>query len=122
MQLAPTLDLALLGLPGILLGMLLGYVFGGVETLRARDRLSLGIISSFVGGMILSLIIVVYHEIQTMEMIFIILSFFGGYLLGVFSNWAPTPQPRATRHIIYDPEDEDAEFDRQIKEALGGSE
>ncbi|MHA1769320.1 MAG: hypothetical protein ACTSV3_05650 [Candidatus Thorarchaeota archaeon] len=122
MQLAPTLDLALLGLPGILLGMLLGYVFGGVETLRARDRLSLGIISSFVGGMILSLIIVVYHEIQTMEMIFIILSFFGGYLLGVFSNWTPTYQPRAASHIIYDPEDEDAEFDRQIKEALGGSE
>lgn len=119
MQIAPTLDMALIGLPGILLGMLLGYVFGGLESLRTRDRLGLGLLSSIIGGLIISLILVVYIEIQTMEMFFIILSFFGGYMLGVFSNWAPTPKPRASRRIVYEPEDDDDEFDRQIEEALG---
>lgn len=119
MQLAPTIDMALIGLPGILLGMLLGYVFGGVKSFRTRERLGLGFLSSIIGGIIISLILTVYIEIRTMEMFFIILSFFGGYMLGVFSNWAPTPRPRKARHIVYDPEDDDEEFDRQIKEALG---
>ena len=119
MQLAPTIDMALIGLPGILLGMLLGYVFGGLESLRTRERLGLGVFSSVIGGMIISLILMAYIEIRTMEIFFIILSFFGGYMLGVFSNWAPTPRPRKARHIMYDPDDEDEEFDRQIEEALG---
>jgi hypothetical protein len=119
MQLVPTIDMALIGLPGILLGMLLGYVFGGLESLRTRERLGLGLVSSIIGGIIISLILTEYIEIRTMEIVFIILSFFGGYILGVFSNWAPTPKPRKEKHIIYEPEEDDEEFNRQIEEALG---
>lgn len=121
MQAAPSFYLALIGLPGILLGMLLGYVFGGMKSLRLTDRACLGLITSFMAGITISLILAVYIEISTLEMLVIISSFFGGYVIGALSNWAPTPKPRKKRRVVFDPESEDEEFDRQLEEALGGS-
>jgi fructose-specific phosphotransferase system IIC component len=120
MQAAPSLDIALLGLPGILLGMLLGYVFGGVSGLRAVDRLALGLVSAFIGGLIIWLTLDVYIDLTSVELVFIIASFFGGYMVGAFSNWEPPNRPRMKRHIRFDPEADDEDFDRQLEEALGG--
>jgi hypothetical protein len=120
MQAASSLGIALLGLPGILLGMLLGYVFGGVSSFRAIHRLVLGIISSFMGGLIIWLILSVYVDLTAVELVFIIASFFGGYAIGASSNWAPPRRSEKRRHMRFDPAADDEEFDRQLEEALGG--
>ena len=123
MQVAPTLDTALLGVPGIFIGLILGYYLGGYEKFKAIDRIGLGIISSFFAGIITTVVLMMFvPTIATLEAIFIILSYFGGYALGAVSNWAPTPEKPAVRHIVYEPdeEDDDDAFDREIEETLRG--
>lgn len=120
MQIAPTLDTALLGVPGILIGLLLGYIFGGYESFRAIDRIGMGIISSIFAGVITSVILMIYVPLTTYEAIFIVLSYFGGYILGAASNWAPTPEKPPKTHIVYEPDDDDEAFDREIEETLRG--
>jgi hypothetical protein len=121
MQVAPTLDTAILGVPGILIGLLLGYTFGGFESFRAIDRIGLGIISSIFAGVITTVVLMIYLTLTTFEAIFIVISYFGGYALGAASNWAPTPEKAPKTHIIYEPDDDDDEaFDREIEETLRG--
>jgi hypothetical protein len=121
MQVAPTLDTALLGVPGIFIGLILGYYLGGYERFGAKDRIGLGIISSFFAGIITTVVLMIFvPTIATLEAIFIILSYFGGYVLGAVSNWAPTPEKPPTRHIVYEPDDDDDAFDREIEETLRG--
>lgn len=118
------LDVAILGAPGLLIGIASGYVLAGMEDLSFNYRFGLGIIISFFGGMITSLFFLNINlglpiTISTYEIIFIILSFFGGYVLGAIANWAPLPEKQPKRHVIFEPEDED-EFDREIEGAMGG--
>ncbi len=120
MQVAPTLDTALLGVPGILIGLLLGYTIGGHESFRTIDRIGLGIISSVFAGVITSVVLMIFVPVTTFEAIFIISSYFGGYALGAVSNWAPTPEKPPKRHIVYEPDDDDEAFDREIEETLRG--
>jgi len=121
MQVAPTLDTALLGVPGIFIGLVLGYTIGGHESFRTIDRIGLGIISSVFAGVITSVVLMIFVPVTTFEAIFIILSFFGGYTLGAVSNWAPTPEKPPMSHIIYEPDDDDDDaFDREIEETLRG--
>jgi hypothetical protein len=120
MQVAPTLDIALIGFPGLLIGLLIGYIIGGMSSLRLIDRVALGIMISGIGGLILSLLINFFVPITSLEMIFVVLAFFGGYFLGLFLNWTPPADPGPKHHIVYEPDDED-EFDREIEEALGDS-
>lgn len=121
MQVAPTLDTALLGVPGIFIGLFLGYFIGGNESFRAIDRIGLGIISSIFGGVITTVVLMIFiPTIATLEAIFIILSYFGGYALGAVSNWAPEPEKAPKRHIVYEPDDDDDAFDREIEETLRG--
>lgn len=117
MQIAP-LDIALIGLPALLLGLVIGYVIGGMPNLRLIDRIGLGIIISGIGGLIFSLLVSFFFPITSLEMIFIILAFVGGYTLGLFLNWTPPIDLGPKSHIIYEPDDDDA-FDREIDEALG---
>jgi hypothetical protein len=119
MQVAPTLDIALVGLPGILLGVMAGYFIGGIPSLRLIDRIALGIIISGAGGLILSFAIGSFLLIGPLEIIFVVLSFAGGYILGLFLNWKSPVETKRKQHIIYESEDDDA-FDREIEEALGG--
>ncbi|MFW9809424.1 MAG: hypothetical protein ACFFE6_08605 [Candidatus Thorarchaeota archaeon] len=120
MQVAPTLDMAVLGVPGVVIGLILGYYFGGFERFGALDRIVMGIISSIFLGVISTVAMMTFLDLSTFEAVFIVLSYFGGYVLGAASNWAPTPEKPLKRHIIYEPDDDEA-FDREIEEALSGS-
>jgi hypothetical protein len=121
MQAPPTLDMAILGVPGVILGLGLGYYFGGYESFRAIDRIGLGIISSIFAGVITAFLIMNYGiPLTTFEVIFIVLSYFGGYVIGAVSNWAPTPEKPRKSHIVYEPDDDDEAFDKEIEDALSG--
>ena len=126
MQGTPSIDVAILGVPGLLVGLLFGYTFGGMSSLSLNYRIGLGIITSFFGGLITGLLFMsqplssyIPFLIGPFEVILMILSYLGGYVLGAISNWAPLPEPSLKRHIIYEPDD-DEEFDREIEEVLGG--
>ena len=121
MQATPTLDIALLGLPGLFLGLVIGYSVGGMISLRLIDRIGLGIVISGVGGLILSLLISFFIPITSLVMMFVVLAFVAGYGLGLFFNWTPPVETGPKSHIIYEPDDDEA-FDREIEEALGGKE
>lgn len=120
MQVAPTLDMAIFGVPGIIIGLGFGYFFGGYESFRPIDRIGMGIISSIFAGVITTVVIMIYIPLSTFEAIFIVLSYFGGYSIGALSNWAPSPEKPPKSHIIIEPDDDDEEFDREIEEALTG--
>lgn len=120
-QVAPTLDIALLGLPGLFLGLVMGYMIGGMASLRLADRIGLSVVISGVGGLILSLVISFFISITSLVTVFIILAFVGGISLGLVLNWTPPVGSGPINHIIYEPEDDDA-FDREIEDALGGKE
>jgi len=119
MQVTPTLDIALIGIPGLFLGLALGYMIGGMGNFRSVDRIGLSIVISGVGGLILSLVISFFISITSLETGFIILAFIGGSILGLVLNWTPMVGSGPKSHIIYEPDDDDA-FDREIEEALGG--
>ena len=119
MQGTPTLENAIFAVPGLLIGMLLGYVIGGTDDFTMNYRIGLGLIVSFFAGMITGLLFYVQFSLSTFEVILIILSYFGGYALGAVANWAPLPEKPPKRHIIFEPDDDD-DFDREIEEAMGG--
>ena len=126
MQGTPNIDVAILGVPGILIGLLLGYIIGGMTSLNFGYRIGLGIVFSSFGGMITALVFssdpirdFLPFVVGPFEFILIIVSYLGGYVLGAVSNWAPLPEKAAKRHIIFEPDD-DEDFDREIEEALGG--
>ncbi|MCJ7817765.1 MAG: hypothetical protein MUP60_02840 [Candidatus Thorarchaeota archaeon] len=121
MQVSPTLDIALIGMPGLLLGLLIGYVVGGMPSFRLIDRIVLGIFISGAGGLVLSLAVNSFILISSLETMFIILAFAGGYGLGLFLNWESPADSGPKYHIVYEPDDDDA-FDREIEEALGSKE
>ncbi len=121
MQVTPTLDIALLGFPGLILGLVIGYLVGGMTSFRLLDRIGLGIIISGVGGLILSLLISFFIQITSLVMMFVMLAFVGGYALGLFLNWTPPVNSGPKSHIVYEPDDDEA-FDREIEEALGTKE
>ena len=121
MQVTHSLDIALIGIPGLLIGLVIGYIIGGMSSFRLIDRIGLGTIISGIGGLILSLLLSLYFPINSPEILFIILAFAGGYGLGLFLNWTPPKTSKPKNHIIYEPEDDD-DFDREIEEALGGQE
>ncbi|MFX1482148.1 MAG: hypothetical protein ACFFCP_03060 [Promethearchaeota archaeon] len=113
------LDMGILGVPGILIGLVFGYFFCGSERFRPIDRIGMGILSSIFLGAITTIGLMTLIPLTTLDAIFIVLSYFGGYFLGAASNWAPSPEKPPQHHIIYEPEDEDA-FDREIEDALSG--
>ncbi|MHA2322535.1 MAG: hypothetical protein ACXACG_12860 [Candidatus Thorarchaeota archaeon] len=116
MQGTPTIDVGILGIPGLMIGLMFGYFLGGMTSLNFNYRIGLGIIVSFFGGLITALLfnsdpIRTYLpdtiSISTFEVILIILSYFGGYALGAVANWGPLPEKPPERHIIYEPDDDD---------------
>lgn len=121
MQAAPSLDLAVLGIPGIFIGLVIGHVLGDIRTLNSVYKILLGSFINIIIGIILSLLFSLYlTPLNSLETMFIILSSLGGFGLGLFLGWTPQTDKPPKNHIIYDPEEDDEEFDRQIEEALGG--
>lgn len=120
MQTAPSLDLAFLGIPGIIIGVVIGYILGDMDTLTLMYRVLIGGFINIIGGIILSLLISQFLlALDSLEMVFIILSLIGGFFLGMFLNYSPHLNSSKRNHIIYELDDDDEEFDRQIEEALG---
>ena len=123
MQTAPSLNLAFLGIPGLFIGLIIGYILGEIDSISAGYRILLGLFVNVVVGLILALFIsVTFYMMGSLEIVFIVLSLLGGFGLGLFLNWKPYFNTSRKNHIIYDPEDDDEEFERQIKEALGDNE
>lgn len=128
MQFTSPTDASILGVPGLFVGLVLGYILGGMTSLNFNYRIGLGIIVSFFAGLITSLLFISDPinsflpeslSVRTFEVIFIILSYLGGYALGATANWAPLPEKAPKRHIVFELDDDD-EFDREIEEAMGG--
>lgn len=127
MQFTSPTDASILGVPGLVIGLLFGYFLGGMTSLNFNYRIGLGVIVSFFAGLITSLVFISDPinsflpesvSVRTFEVIFIILSYFGGYALGAVANWAPLPEKPAKRHVIFELDDDD-DFDREIEEAMG---
>ena len=119
MQVLPSYEDAFIAVPGILIGMAIGYAIAGQEDLAWKYRIGLGVVTGLFGGSITGLLLYNYLDNTTFEIFLIIISYFGGYILGAIANWAPLPEKPPERHVIFEPDDDD-EFDRQIDEALGG--
>ncbi len=108
-------------LPSIILGLIIGRMIGGNKGYTVFERLALAIILGTVGGLIVSFIVGTQVEINTQYVLLGIASFLTATFFGAATNWAEPPPPDPKRHIIYDFDDDDEAFDREIEEALGGS-
>ncbi|NHJ12372.1 MAG: hypothetical protein EAX95_01795 [Candidatus Thorarchaeota archaeon] len=119
MQAITPYDRFLYGAPGLLLGFVVGYSVGGMKSLSLRDRALIGLSFVTLGGTIIILVLGAFIDVGTFEVILSILSAAGGFGLGVASNWEPPDKPLPKPKVVFDPEEADEEFDRQLDEALG---
>ena len=104
-------------IPALLIGAALGYIIGGHESLRIVDRMVIGTVSSFFGGLIIAVALVSFVPLSSSSTILAILSFFGGFSFGAIIHWSPPAKSGSKRHIVFEP-DEDEDFDREIEEAF----
>ena len=103
----------------MLLGFVVGYSIGGVKRLSIQDRIIIGLSFILLGGSIVILTIGAFVDVGTFEVLLSIISTAGGFGLGIASNWEPPDVPPPRPKIVFDPEEADEEFDRQLNEALG---
>ena len=124
------LDAVYAGLPGLMIGFLVGYVLGASKSLSTRDRFFIALTTGLFGGVIITLLLLTTDIIavspgepeERLSLMFLlsILTTFGGLGVGAALHWEPFAAPPPKRHVTFDPEEDDEEFDRQIKEAMGG--
>lgn len=102
---------------------MLGRVLGGQKSLRIADRIGLGLIMGVLGGLIIYLLIANMGIIEATSLFAIlnVLFMVGGIGFGASTNWQTPVEAKMKSHIIYDPDEDDEEFDRQIEEAFKGS-
>ncbi len=120
MQAVLEVSVLIIGVASILLGMIMGYLIGGQSSLKPVDRVLVGAISGFIGGIIISIVLEVILLPSDSTLVISILSCFGGVFFGESINWAPPPKKGPKRRVYFEPDDDD-EFDREIEEALGGT-
>ena len=108
-------------MPAIIIGAVAGYAIGGRTNLNAAERILYGGIVSLIGGIMTALIVASFFPPDQFSFLLAALSFAGGCAFGMGANWAPTPSKGPRRHVVYDPEEDDEEFDRQIEDAFKGS-
>ncbi len=122
------LDALFAGLPGLVVGFLVGYILGASRSLSTRDRFFIALAAGLFGGVIIALvllntnvIVVGEDEVQLSIMVLLsIMATYGGIGVGAVMHWEPFAPPPPKRHVSFDPEEDDEEFDRQIKDAMGG--
>ena len=119
MQPITSYDRLIYGAPGLFLGFIVGYFVGGSKSLTIRDRFLIGIAFILIGGAVFILALGVFIPIGTFEVGLSMISTAGGFFLGIASNWEPPEEKPFKVRMIFDPVEADAEFDRQIDEALG---
>ncbi len=107
--------------PSLIIGYILGHIFGGKNNYTNSERVILMFVVGFFGGLIISLIVGKYTIISTQYLLLGIATFIAAILFGAVMNWTPHIDTRPKTHIVYDFENDDEEFDREIEEALGGS-
>lgn len=112
---------ALAGIPGLIFGFIVGYTLGASKSLSSRDRLIIAVAVGLIAPIIIVLALdaVEISEITTFEVLLSVIATFGGIGFGAAMHWEPFAPPRTKRHITFDPEEADEEFDRQIREAFG---
>ncbi len=115
MQILEFTQLLIYGIPGILLGFALGYLIGGTSSLRYLERIGIGVVVGIIGGIILSLFIAVIITPNDFSVLLSIISTFTGIIFGEMMNWSSIVRTKTKDHIIFNPEEEDEEFDRQLK-------
>ena len=108
---------ALYGIPSLFVGIGLGYIVGGIKSLKSSDRLLLGLTSSTIGGLALVLALTAFLPFSSSGVILSILAFGGGFIFGAGIHWDAPAKPKPKSHIIYEPEDDDA-FDREIEKVF----
>ena len=101
------------GIPSLFVGVGLGYIVGGMKSLKSSDRLLLGLASSAIGGLAIVLALTAFLPFSSSGVILSILSFGGGFIFGAGTHWDAPAKPKPKSHIIYEPEEDD-EFDREI--------
>ncbi|MFW9965624.1 MAG: hypothetical protein ACFFEA_00585 [Candidatus Thorarchaeota archaeon] len=126
MQFTP-LDALYAGLPGLAIGFLAGYILGASKSLSTKDRFFIALTVGLFGGVIIAFllltggIIVVGPEGNpSMTVLLSIMSTFGGIGVGAAMHWQPFASTPPKRRVTFDPEEDDEEFDRQLREGLGG--
>ncbi|MFX1416835.1 MAG: hypothetical protein ACFFC0_08480 [Promethearchaeota archaeon] len=107
------------GIPGLIVGFVIGYAIGGSKNLRNSDRLLLILAFGLLGGTIIAFLLSWAITVGTFEILLSILSTFGGIIFGAGMHWERPPPPPPKRHVVFEP-DEDDEFDREIEEAFKG--
>lgn len=119
MQPVTSYDRLIYGAPGLFLGFIVGYFVGGTKSLTIRDRFLIGVAFILIGGLIFILALGAFISVGTFEVVLSMISTAGGFLLGLASNWESPDEPPFKARMVFDPEEADEEFDRQIDEALG---
>jgi len=108
---------ALYGIPSLFAGVGLGYIVGGMKSLKSSDRLLLGLASSTIGGLAIVLAFSAFLPFSSSGVVLSILAFGGGFIFGAGTHWDDPAKPKPKSHIIYEPEEED-EFDREIEKVF----
>ena len=102
----------------LFIGLGFGYTLGGMTELSQTSKIAAMPILSVLGGYILAAAFTLSLSVEWNLVILSILSFFGGGILGMISNWNTATERAPRRAITFAPEDDEV-FDREIKEALG---
>ncbi|MFW9918831.1 MAG: hypothetical protein ACFFED_04480 [Candidatus Thorarchaeota archaeon] len=88
--------------------------------MKPVDRVLLGAICGFIGGIIISITLEMVLSTGSSEMLLSVIACLTATLFGESLNWAPPPMKQSKRYVYFHPDDDD-EFDREIEKALGDS-
>ena len=111
------IDAVIYGIPAVLGGLAVGYAIGGYARLSVLERIGLGLIVCFLGGLTVSLLMSPIMTMTMQSVLLELISFAGGYVFGTLSHWSTPERQVPKRHVVFEPED-DEEFDREIEKAL----